>query len=116
MQGDVEGLQGAMRPGAFEVVLGAEQTIAGGAPLAPGQSAQAVEPARNGRGEPLLAVNVGRHRPKQWGYGLVGAVRPAQTLDGRVGSPAGLDQIVDPALLVLSGEVRMVAAARAAGV
>ena len=116
MQGDVEGLQGAVRPGAFQVVLGAEQPIAGGAPLAPCQGAQAVETARDGRSEPLLAVNVGRHRSKQRGDGLVGPVRSAQSLDGRVSPPARLHQIVDPALLVLDAEVRMVAAARAAGV
>ena len=51
-------------------------------------------------GEALLAMDVRGHRPKQRGARLVGPVRTAKTLDRRVGPPARLDQVMDPALLV----------------
>ena len=55
-------------------------------------------------------MDVRGHRSKQRRNGLVGAVRAAQALDRRIGSPARLDQIVDPALLVGDAQISVIAA------
>ena len=66
--------------------------------------------------EPLLGLDVGRDRPEQRRLRLVGAVGTAETLDGGIGLPARLQQIVHPQPLVLRRKVGMVAAPGAAGV
>ncbi len=116
MQGDVERLQRAVRPRAFEIVLGPEEAVAGRSALALGQGAQTVQPPRDRRGEPLLAVDVGRDRTEQRRAGLVGPMRPAKALDRRIGPPAGLAEIVPATVLVPAVKVGVVAAPRAAGV
>ncbi len=99
---------------AFEIVGRIEQVLSAGLALAARQRAQCIEPSRNGRYEPALALHVGGYRPEERGRGLVGAVGTTKTLDGVVGAPARLEQEMDPALLVPTAEVGMVGAPRAA--
>ncbi len=77
VQGDVEGLQGAVRPRALEIVLGAEKAVAGGAPLprvkAPRLSSRRAMVEVN-RFSPWMSVVTGRNSGAQaW---LVRCERP----------------------------------------
>ncbi len=100
--------------GALEIVLGPEQALPAGLPLAARNRAQRVEPARDRAQEPLLGGNVGGDRPEQRRLRLGGAVGAAEALDGGIGLPAGLQQIVDPQPLIAGRKIGVIAAARAA--
>ena len=102
--------------GAFEIVVGAEQTLAAGLALAAGDRAQGVEAARDRRQEALLALDVGRDRAKHRRLLLVGAVRAAEALDRRIGFPARLQQVMDAPALVPAAEIGVIAAPGAAGI
>src|SRR6201996_398231 len=116
MQQLVELAQCGFGVGAFEIVVGAEQALASRLALTAGDGAERVETPRNRRQKTLLALDVGRDRTKYRRLFLVGAVRTAQSLDGRIGAPAGLQQIMDARTLVLAGEIGVIAAPGAAGI
>ena len=111
-QQHVELAQSVARVVAFQIVLGAKQALAAGLALAARDRAQRVETAGDGGEEALLRLHVGRDRPEQRGLRLVGAVRPAEPLNRRVGLPAGLQQIVDAQSAVLAPTVRRDSCAR----
>ncbi len=115
-QQEIELAQGGSAIGRFEIVVGAEQALAAGLALALGDGAQRVEPAGDGRQEALLGLHVGGNRPEQRRLGLVGAVAAPQALDGGIGLPAGLQQVVDAQPLVPGAKVGVVGAAGAAGI
>ncbi len=64
----------------------------------------------------LLRLHVGGDRPEERRLRLVRPVGAAEALDGGIGLPARLQQIVDAQALVLGGQVRVVAAPGAAGI
>lgn len=92
----IPGEQRLARIVALEIVGGIEQVLPAGLPLSPGEGAQAVEPARDGRDEASFAATVGGHRAENRRGLLVGPVGPAQALYRGSGPPAGLEQEVDP--------------------
>ena len=96
---------------AFQIVLGAEQALTAGLALAPRDRAQSVETPGDGGEEALLGLHVGRDRAEERGLRLVGAIGPAETLNGRVGLPTRLQQIVDAQPTVSGGHFGVVAAA-----
>ena len=100
----------------FEIVVRPEQALPAGLALALGDRAQRVESARDGREKALLGLHVGGDRPEQRRLRLVGSIAAAQALDGGVGLPSRLQQIMDAQPLVPGGEIGMVAAAGAAGI
>ena len=100
----------------FEIVGGAEQTLAAGLALAPGDGAERVEAARDRTQEALLGLDVGGDRPEQRRLRLVGAVGAAETLDRGIGLPARFQQVVDAQTAVLRGQIGMIGTAGAAGV
>ena len=110
----IELAQGVARILRFEIVLRPEQPLAAGLTLAARDRAQRVEPAGDGRDEPLLRLHVGRHRPEQRRLLLIGSVGAAEALDCVVGLPARLQQIVDAQPLVPRAEVGVIAAPRSA--
>ena len=116
MQQLIELAQCGFGVGAFEIVVGAEQALAAGLALAASDGAEGVETARDRRQKTLLALDVGRNRAKYRRLFLVGAVGTAQSLDRRIGAPAGLQQIMDARTLVLAGEIGVIAAPGAAGI
>ena len=115
-QQHVELAQRIARVVAFEIVLGAEQALPAGLALALGDGAQRVETPRDRREKALLGLHVGGDGPEQRRLRLVGAVGAAESLDGGVGLPAGLEQIVDAQAPVLRRELGVIAAPGAAGV
>ena len=62
---DIELAQRCPAVDGFEIVIGAEQTLAAGLTLALGDGAERVEAARDGREEALLGLDVGGDRPEQ---------------------------------------------------
>src|SRR5262249_17636477 len=101
---------------AFEVVLGPEQALPSGLALTTRDGAQCVQPASDRGKEALLGLDVSRDRPKQRRLCLVGPVRAAEALDGSIGLPARLEQIVNPQAAIPCRQLRMVAPAGATGV
>ena len=99
-QQEVELPQGGTAIGRFEIVVCPEQSLAAGLALALGDGAERVEPAGDGRQEPLLRLNVGGDWPEQRRLCLVRPIAAAQALDGGVGLPARLQQVVDAQPLV----------------
>ena len=77
--------------------------------------AERVEPTGNGAEKALFGFHVGRDGTKQRRLCLVGAVRPAEALDGGVGLPARFQQVVDAQTAVLRRQIGMIGTARAAG-
>ena len=94
---------------AFEIVLGAEQALPAGLALALGDGAQRVETPRDGREKALLGLHVGGDGPEQRRLRLVGAVGAAQSLDGGVGLPSGLQQIMHAQAPVLRRQLGVIA-------
>jgi hypothetical protein len=84
------------RPGVdgFEIVVGAEESLAAGLALALGDGAERIEAAGDGGEKALLGLDVGGDRPEQRRLRLVGAVRAAKALDGGVGLPARFEQVL----------------------
>ncbi len=101
---------------AFEIVLGPKEALAAGLALAAGDRAQRVEAPRNGRDEAPLALHIGHDGPEQRRLRLVRPVGAAEPLDGGVGLPAGLQQIMNALSLVPRRKVGVIAATRSAGV
>ena len=99
---------------AFEIVLGPEQALAAGLALAARDRAERVEPARDRAEEALLRLHVRRDRTEQRRLRLVGAVGAAETLDRRIGLPAGFEQVVDAQPPIPRRQLGVVAAPRAA--
>ena len=99
---------------ALEVVAGIEHPLPAGLALAAGERAQGVEAPRNRAGETGLALAVGGDRAEQRRARLMRAVGAPQPLDCAVRAPSGLEQEMDPALLVFRIEARVIAAARTA--
>ena len=112
----VELAQRRLGIGAFEIVVGAEEALAAGLALATGDRTQSVQAARDRREKALLALDVSRDRPEHRRLFLVGAVRAPQSLDRRIGAPAGFEQIMDALALVPAAEIGVIAAPGAAGV
>ena len=101
---------------AFEIVLRPEQALASGLALAARDGAEAVEAFGDGREEAFLAFHVGGDGPEQRRLRLIGAVRTAKALNGGVGFPAGLQQIMDALSLVPRRKIGVIGAPRAAGI
>ena len=101
---DVEAPEGGLGVDALKVVALAEKRLVAAShgglriALAAGDRAQAVEPACDRGDEPPLALHVGGDGPEQRRGGLVRPVRSAEPLDGLVGPPSRLQQVVDAAL------------------
>src|SRR5207248_7520221 len=93
----------------------AEQSLATGLALAPGNGAERVEPASDRAEEALLGFDIGGDRAEQRRLRLVGPVAAPQTLNRGVRLPADLQQIVHAKPMVLGREIGVVAAAGAAG-
>ena len=93
-QQDVELAQRVARVVTFEIVFGAEQALPAGLALSLGDGAQRVETPRDGREEALLGLHIGGDRPEQRRLRLVGAVGAAQSLNGGIGLPSGLQQVM----------------------
>src|SRR5258705_3234238 len=104
------------RPGidGFEIVIGAEESLAAGLALALGDGAERIEAARDGGEKAFLGLDVGGDRPEQRRLRLVGAVGAAEALDGGVSLPARFEQVVDPQALILRRKIRMIGASGAA--
>ena len=115
-QQQVELAQGVAGVKAFEIVLRPEQPLPSGLALALGDGAERVEAAGNRREEAFLGLHIGGDRPEQRRLRLIGAVGPPQALNGGVGLPPGLQQIVDAQAPVLRREFGVIGAPRAAGV
>jgi hypothetical protein len=92
------------------------RAVSAGLALAARDSAERVEAARDGRQKALLAFDVGGDGTEHRRLFLVGAVGAPQSLDRRIGAPAGLQQIVDPLALIAASAVGVIAAAGAAGI
>ena len=113
---DVEAPERRLRVDALQVVALAKEGLVVaahgglGIALAAGDRAQAVEPPRDGGDEPPLPLHVCRHGPEQGRRSLVRPVGSAEALDGLVGPPARLQQIVDAALGIGAGEIGVIAA------
>src|ERR671912_691159 len=90
--------------GAFEIVVGPEQTLAAGMALSADDRAQRVEPARDRRQEALLTLDVGRDRTEHRRLFLVGAVRAPETLDRGIGLPARLQEVMNAPALIADAE------------
>ena len=101
---------------ALQIVFGSEQALAARLALALGDGAESVEPAGDGREEPLLGLHVRRDRPEQRRLRLIGAIGPPQALDGGVGLPSGLQEIMHPQAAVLGRQFRVIGAPGATGV
>src|SRR3546814_11409689 len=80
---------------AFQIVLWSEQALAAGLTLAARDGAKRVEPPGDGREKALLRLHIGGDRTEERRLRLVGPVGAAQALDGGVGFPARLQEIVD---------------------
>ncbi len=102
------------RDRAFQIILLAEHALRAGFALALGQGPQLVEALGNRRGEALLAMHVRSADPKERCADLSRAMRAAQPLDGRIGAPAGLQQVVPAPFLVLRRLRRVIGPARPA--
>src|SRR5208282_1574248 len=100
----------------FEIILGAEKALAPGLALAAGDRAKAVEAFGDRRKKAFFPLYVGCNRAEQRRLRLVGAVRTAKALNGGVGFPAGLEQIMHALSLVPHRKIGVVAAPRAAGI
>src|SRR5437660_10944470 len=112
----IELAQRGLGVGAFEIVVGAEQSLASRLALAAGDRAERVETPCNRRQEALLALHVGGDWTENRRLLLVGAVGAAEPLDGSIGAPAGFQQIVDPLALIAAAAIGVIAAAGTAGV
>ena len=99
---------------AFEVILGPEQALAASLALAARDRAERVEAARDRAQEALLRLHVRGDRTEQRRLCLVGAVGAAETLDRRIGLPAGFEQVVDAQASIPRRQLGVVAASRAA--
>ena len=108
--------QGRAAVDGFQIVVGAEQPLSAGLPLAPGDGAERVEPASDGAEEALLGFDVGGNRPEQRRLRLVRPVAAPEALDRGVGLPAGLQQIMHAKAAVPGREIGVVAAPGAAGI
>jgi hypothetical protein len=97
--------QGSAAIVGLEIVVRPEQALPAGLALTLGDGAQRVEPSRDRREEALLGLDVGGDRPEQRRLRLVGPVAAAQSLDGSVGRPACLQEIVDAQALVPGGKI-----------
>ena len=80
--------------------------------LASRNRAEAVEPARNGGDEPPLPLHVRRDGAEERRGRLVRPMGAAEPLDGLVGPPSGLQQVVYAPVGVAAGEIGVIAAAR----
>ena len=102
--------------GTLQIVLRPEQALPAGLALAPGDGAERVEAAGDGGEEAFFRLHIGGDRAKQRRLRLIGAVGAPQPLNGRVGLPAGLQQIVNAQAAVLGRQFGMIGAPGAAGV
>ena len=100
----------------FEIILGPEHVLSARLALAAGDGAKTVEPPGDGRDKALLRLHIGGHRTKPGRLRLVGAVGPPEALDGVIGLPPRLEQVVDPQSAVPCSEIGMVGSPRAPGV
>src|SRR6202521_5980019 len=112
----VELAQCRLGVGALQIVVGAEEALTAGLALAAGDGAERVETPGDGGEETLLALHVGGDRAEDWRLLLVGAVGAPQPLDRRIGSPAGLEQVMHPLALVPAAEIGVIAPPGAAGI
>ena len=117
---EVEAPQRCLGVSAFEVVALAKQRRIAAAhgglavALAPGNRTQGIEPTRDRGDEAPLALHIGGDGPEQRRRSLVRAMGAPEPLDGLVGPPARLQQIVDPSLGVGRGKIGVIAAPGAA--
>jgi hypothetical protein len=100
---------------AFQIVLGPEESLTSGLPLAFGDRAQGVETARDSGQEPLLSLHIGRDRSEQRRLRLIGSVGATQSLDRGIGVPSRLQEIVDAEPPVLRRQFRVIGSSGAAG-
>ena len=112
----IELTQRRARVRGFEIVIGTEQALAAGLTLALGDSAQRIEPPGDGGEEALFGLHVGGDRSEQWRLRLVRPIRAAKPLNGGIGLPTRLEQIMDAQALVSSRQLGVIAAPGAAGV
>ena len=85
-----------------------------GLPLAARDRAEAVEAPGDGREKALLAFHIGGDGTEQRRLRLIGAVRAPKPLNGGIGFPAGLQQIMNALSLVPRRKIGVIAAACAA--
>ena len=87
-----------------------------GLPLPARDRAEAVEPPRNGREKALLAFHIGGDGTEERRLRLIGAVRAPEPLNGGVGLPAGLQQIMHALSLVPRRQIGVIASPGSASV
>ena len=114
-KGEVEQPQRRLRVDALQVVLGPEEPPGLRCALAAGDGAQGIEPPGDGADEAPLAPHVGGHGPEQRRARLMRAVGAPEALDGLVGPPARLEEVVHAPGGVPAREVRVVAPPGAPG-
>ena len=113
---DVEAPERRLRVDALQVVALAEQRLVAAShgglriALSARDGAKAVKPSRDGGDEPPLALHIGGDGAEQRRRGLVRPVGAREALDGLVGPPARLKQVIDAALGAGAGEIGVVAA------
>src|SRR3546814_13763160 len=90
----------AARIFALEIIGGIEKPLPSGLALTARQRPKGVEAPRDRAGEAELALAIGRDAPVQWVRCLVRSVRPTQSLDRALGTPARPESSVYPFLLV----------------
>ena len=99
---------------ALEIVPGGEKPLTTCLSFPSGEGAELVQPSGNRGDEPLLSLQVGRDENPLGGLLLVGPVGPSEALNGPVGSPPGLHEVLAPQFLILGCEIRVVASSRSA--
>src|SRR6202163_4967040 len=100
----------------FEIVFGAEQALPAGLALSLGDGAQRVESPRDGREKAFLGLHIGGDGSEQRRLRLVGAVGPAQSLDGSIGLPSSFEQVVHAQPSILCRKFGVIGTPGATGV
>ena len=101
---------------AFEVIPRLEESLPARLPLTAGEGPELVEAPSDRGYKPLLTFQVGRNEDVFRSLFLARSVRPAESLDGSVGSPPRLQEVVTAKALILDPEVGMVGASSTPGV
>ena len=101
------------RDGTFEIVFFAEHALRAGFALAFGERAKLIETFADCRCEAFFTVHVRSADPEERRVDLSRAMRAPKPLDGRIRTPAGLQQVMATPLLVFRCLRRMIGSPRA---